>query len=98
MAKTDDKKAEVSNAAYYHPTGLRMDCMRSQRFSSVLSNIVRSVSSLEACIPNFVGQDIGPGEMDPAQTIRAFTSTLSDDIELAFRMINSEEQPEDSDA
>jgi hypothetical protein len=95
MAKNDDNKIDVSNAADSDPTGLRMDPDRTERFSSALSRIARAVHSLEAAGVSMKGQfDTHNEVMDPCATIRAFSATMNEDINLVFAMVANEEEAE----
>jgi len=90
MTRNDD----TSNAATDAATGLRMDPSRTNRFTSLLSNLHRAIHSLEAAAPCFRGLDVINDRMDPGQTIRAFANTMREDINLVFQMLANEEAPE----
>jgi hypothetical protein len=94
MAKNDDNKIDVANAADSDPTGLRMDPDRTRRFRRALSRMNRAIHSLEAATPHFEGLDIHTGRMDPGATLRAFSDTMSEDIELMYQMLANEEAAE----
>jgi hypothetical protein len=98
MAKNDDNKIDVANAADSDPTGLRMDPARTGRFTSALSRMAKSIHSLEAAGLTMKGQfDVSNGVLDPCATIRAFSTTMNEDISLVYQMLANEEDAE-SDA
>jgi hypothetical protein len=98
MAKNDDNKIDVANAADSDPTGLRMDQDRTKRFTRALFRMARSIHSLEAAAVSMKGQfEVSNGVMDPCATIRAFSTTMNEDINLVYQMLANEENAE-SDA
>jgi hypothetical protein len=95
MAKNDERKTDVSNAADSDPTGLRMDPARTGRFRRALSRMNRAIHSLEAAGLTMKGQfDVSNGVLDPCATIRAFSTTMNEDINLVYQMLANEENAE----
>jgi hypothetical protein len=98
MAKNDESRIDAVNAADSDPTGLRMDPDRTRRFRRALSRMNRAIHSLEAAAVSMKGQfDVSNGVMDPCATIRAFSTTMNEDINLVYQMLANEEAAE-SDA
>jgi hypothetical protein len=93
--KNDENKIDASNAADSDPTGLRMDPARTERFTSALFRMARSIHSLEAAAVSMKGQfDVFNGVLDPCATIRAFSTTMNEDINLVCQMLANEEAAE----
>jgi hypothetical protein len=94
MNKNDEKKNDAANASIDHPAGLRMDRERTQKFCRVLARMARAIHSLEAAAVHLQGFDVSAGRMDPGATVRAFSGTMSQDIDLVFQMLANEEDAE----
>lgn len=95
MTKTDDKKTELDNIDAGEGIGVSMDAKRTKRFYKALARLESAIHSLEAAAPTFAHLDLGKGHMDAYATLRAFSTTMNQDIGLLYQMMVNEEEAEE---
>jgi hypothetical protein len=93
--QTDNNKAECINVSAHDGIGVSMDAARTKRFYGALSQLARAIHSLEVAAQNMKGGfEVSADHLDPCATLRAFSTTMDQDINLLFQMMVGEEDAE----